>query len=160
MSVSIGTDMYTLSTLQPVAQSLEWETGEEGLSPRAIAFLEQCISHTDTQGLRNLSPETLVKLINDFWKWGETRTGEAALVCTRRVTADDGTHFTLLEIAGPDMPFLVGSVLGACRALNIQTGMVLHPILEHGRASDGSRSDTAEGDRESYIQVYLDLLTR
>ena len=40
MSVSIGTDMYTLSTLQPVAQSLEWETGEEGLSPRAIAFLE------------------------------------------------------------------------------------------------------------------------
>ena len=74
MSVSIGTDMYTLSTLQPVAQSLEWETGEEGLSPRAIAFLEQCISHTDTQGLRNLSPETLVKLINDFWKWGETRT--------------------------------------------------------------------------------------
>lgn len=158
MPASLGTDMYTLSSLQPVAVTYDWENGAGRLSPEAESFLDQCVSHTDTQGLRNLSPETLVKLINEFWKWSKIRAGEPAIVRTRRVAADDGTDVTLLEIAGPDMPFLVGSVLGACRALNIQTGMVLHPILEHGRAGDGSRQGATDGERESYIQVHLDLL--
>ena len=49
----------------------------------------------------------------------------------------------LLEVVGPDRPFLVDSLLGACADLGLDVLTLFHPIVEH------------EGRAHSLIQIHL-----
>ena len=141
------------------ASKLNWSDREVFQSDIVESFLKQALESVDEQHLRGLSTGQFVGLLNEFWNWAGDRKSAEAKVRTRRVSNPAGgeNDFTLLEIVGPDMAFLVSSIVGACRDMNIPAGMVLHPILEHGRGDTGLRVSDPNS-RESYIQIYLDLL--
>ena len=148
----------SLEDLMTAAESLSW-SGASGVGDDLVqSFLQQSHASVDLNHQTSLSGAEVAKLLSEFWDWSNIREGKEPLIRTRRVSSDEGAaDFTLLEIVGEDMPFLVRSVLGACRDLNTQAGMLLHPILEHTRSEAGERQPSAE-KRESYIQVYLELL--
>ena len=146
----------SLNDLKNAASTRGWTAKSETESGWIESFLTQSYASIDPQRLDDLTADDIAGLLHDFWIWSANRTSEAPLIRTRRV--DTGREFSLLEIVGDDMAFLVNSVLGACRDLNIQVGMILHPIMEHGRGPDGERISAKDGERESYIQVYTELL--
>ncbi len=84
--------------------------------------------------------ETLGK---SLWEWFETT--ESASV---RIRPAEGVHndllgHHLLEAVGPDRPFLVDSLLGACSDLGFEVLTLFHPIVETDRG------------RCSLIQIHL-----
>jgi len=85
---------------------------------------------------------------SDVWAWaGQLPAGERAF---RLVPGHDQS--LRLEVVGPDVPFLVDSILGECFAQQAQVRALFHPIiaLDEGAAS--------RGERTSVIQVHLEMM--
>lgn len=102
--------------LMTAAESLSW-SGASGVGDDLVqSFLQQSHASVDLNHQTSLSGAEVAKLLSEFWDWSNIREGKEPLIRTRRVSSDEGAaDFTLLEIVGEDMPFLVRSVLGACR---------------------------------------------
>ena len=78
-----------------------------------------------------------------LWEWFLS-TDEASL--RLRHTKDVDPHWFgqyLLEVVGPDRPFLVDSLLGACADLGLEVLTLFHPIVEHN------------GQAQSLIQIHM-----
>ena len=160
--------MPTISTLEEIklndlletATSTEWGVDDVAADPLVRSFITQCHVSLEDDLVKRAPLAELDKVMASFWKWGETRIGETSLVRTRNITAKNSSlpTFTVLEVVGEDMPFLVGSILGACRESNLHAEMVLHPIIDHSRDEKGHRVQLTGDTRESYIQVFLQLL--
>lgn len=90
----------------------------------------------------------ITALASDFLDWA--RTCETASVRMRPATGDQGRPLgnLLLEVTGPDRPFLVDSLLGACSDLSLDVRTLFHPIL-----------GAEKGSRRSLIQIHLPQLT-
>ncbi|HBJ93545.1 MAG TPA: hypothetical protein DDZ43_11760, partial [Hyphomonadaceae bacterium] len=148
----------SLAELVDQANGLDWGGPTPTSEPLITQFLTQSHSALDGDLLARISPDLLATLLKDFWLWGETREDKTSLVRTRLIDPTDNRDdcFTVLEVIGEDMPFLVGSILGACRDANLHADMVIHPILEHGRDSNGKRVLSPGETRDSYIQIYME----
>lgn len=82
-----------------------------------------------------------------LWDWFLSTKGAAVRL---RHTKDVDPHWFgqyLLEVVGPDRPFLVDSLLGACADLGLEVLTLFHPIVEH------------EGQAHSLIQIHLPNLS-
>ena len=153
-------EIPSLEEMKAAAGTKHWSSDGGMASDLIENFLVQSHSALDTSGIQGVSTDKLVSILNEFWNWGEERPGHDPLIRTRTISKapESDSSFTVLEIIGPDMPFLVGSIVGACRDLKAHVGQVLHPIIEHGRTELGARSTDDGTARESYIIVFLELL--
>ncbi|MEM9054749.1 MAG: NAD-glutamate dehydrogenase domain-containing protein, partial [Pseudomonadota bacterium] len=106
---------------------------------KSAAQLEHGLSFADAD---------ITALASDFLEWA--RTCETASVRLRPGTGDKGRPLgnLLLEVTGPDRPFLVDSLLGACSDLSLEVRALFHPILGVEKES-----------RRSLIQIHLPQLT-
>ncbi len=159
MTEPVDPDLFPLDELISAATAIPWRTsgapGELGAS-----FLKQVQSGIDPREFEGFSVADVAAMAWRFWRWTDIRQGPSAMVRVSQATGANGESLprTLLEIVGPDMAFLVGSVLGACQEMGKSVHAVLHPILEHGRTADGRRDLDDREHRESYIQIHLEPL--
>lgn len=97
---------------------------------------------------RNIIPKGKIEALGEsLWNWFQSTDGVSVrLRSGDSVDADLLGHY-ILEVVGPDRPFLVDSFLGACSDLGIEVLTLFHPIVE---LDDG---------RHSLIQIHLPDLT-
>lgn len=96
------------------------------------------------ESIEILSEVQLAEIANDLWDWSSTIDANDTDV---RFCEKHGSHY--LEVIGPDRPFLVDSLLGACTTQGIEVRALFHPILE-----------IAPDQYRSLIQIHLPALTK
>ncbi len=118
----------------------------------AEAFLRGIHEDAAADELGDLSPADLAALAHDFWLWRGERKSERHEARIRRGIGAGGRQLDrdILEIAGPDMPFLVDSVMGELADEGVSALAMFHPIAP---ALSGK-------GRDSLIQVHLPLLSQ
>ncbi len=121
------------------------------LDPAAEAFLLGFYADASEDELGDLAIEDLAQVAHDFWLWRSERAPQEQAVRIRPGVGAGGRNLgrDILEVAGPDMPFLVDSVMGEIADQMIAPLAMFHPIAP---------SVAGEG-RDSLIQVHMPTLT-
>ncbi|MCR6644582.1 MAG: NAD-glutamate dehydrogenase [Terricaulis sp.] len=117
----------------------------------AEAFLRGMFEDAAADELGDLSSADLAALAHDFWIWRGERAPDEQLTRIRRGIGAGGRALDrdILEIAGPDMPFLVDSVMGELADQGVAALAMFHPV-----------APCAKGEgRDSLIQVHLPRLS-
>ena len=109
------------------------------------AFIAQIQRDLSAEEMPDAPAADLAAAFADLWRFGATLKGDAPLIRLRRWTALDGRDLgrDLLEIAQPDRPFLVDSIMGEIAEAGFPVRAMFHPLVER------------EGRRLSVIQVHL-----
>jgi glutamate dehydrogenase len=117
----------------------------------AEAFLRGLYEDASDDELGDLSVADFAAIAHDFWIWRAERNCDEQCVRIRRGVGVNGNQLDrdILEIAGPDMPFLVDSVMGELADQGITTLAMFHPLAPSARG---------EG-RDSLIQIHLPRLS-
>ncbi|MEO0754883.1 MAG: NAD-glutamate dehydrogenase, partial [Pseudomonadota bacterium] len=118
-------------------------------SPRDQLFF-QFQREAGNEDLRGISDGALNAFAQSLWERVDgAEDGTTEVYCAS--AADRGENLperTLIEIIGPDMPFLVDSVLNTCAAHGLPVIALFHPVV------------TLDDDRHlSAIQVHLPLIS-
>jgi glutamate dehydrogenase len=132
------------------ACSGQWPAFANGAAgPGVEAYLRGIYEDAAEDELGDLSVADLTALAHDFWRWRSERAADQQIIRIRRGAGSDGRMLNrdILEIAGPDMPFLVDSVMGELADQGIAALAMFHPVAPSGAG------------RESLIQVHLPLLS-
>ncbi|MET0181330.1 MAG: NAD-glutamate dehydrogenase [Caulobacterales bacterium] len=120
------------------------------LTPATRAFLAALYADSDTDEFSaTLRPADLVALAHEFWRWA-SEAGEGEQNVRLRPALGEGGRplgCMALEIAGPDMPFLVDSVMGEFADQGIAASAMFHPIVQ------------SESGARSFIQVLIGALS-
>ena len=117
----------------------------------AEIFLRGMFDDASPDELEDLTTDDLAVLAHDFWVWRGER-GPGVQTCRiRRGLGVGGRELErdILEIVGPDMPFLVDSVMGELADQNVSALAMFHPLAP---------APNGEG-RESLIQIHLPRLS-
>ncbi len=122
-----------------------------GLDAAAEAFLRGLYEDASADELGDLTVADLAALAHDFWIWRAERSCEEQCARIRRGVGAGGRQLDrdILEIAGPDMPFLVDSVMGELADQGVAALAMFHPLAP---AANGK-------DRDSLIQIHLPRLS-
>ncbi|MEN9874843.1 MAG: hypothetical protein RL186_1740, partial [Pseudomonadota bacterium] len=144
LAVAIGHESFTQAqsgTLDPFAQD----------------FLTQIAQEATEDDVVGLTDQDLVALAAGFWRWTAQKRAGAQEI---RLIAGKGAggrslDRDVLEICGPDMPFLVDSVMGEIGAQGVEVRAMFHPILNVCRDGDGLRQAMGQPLSESLIQIHL-----
>jgi glutamate dehydrogenase len=117
----------------------------------AEAFLRGLYDDASADELGGLTMADLAALAHDFWTWrAECESGARATRIRRGIGAGGrGLERDILEIVGPDMPFLVDSVMGELADQGVAALAMFHPVAP---SKDGK-------GRDSLIQVHLPRLS-
>ncbi|MGE0740025.1 MAG: NAD-glutamate dehydrogenase [Hyphomonadaceae bacterium] len=117
----------------------------------AEAFLRGMFDDASEDEMVDLSTADLTALAHDFWIWRGERRPDEQLSRIRRGVGAGGRELErdILEVAGPDMPFLVDSVMGEIADQGIASLAMFHPLAP---------SASGQG-RDSLIQVHLPRLS-
>ncbi|MBY0563979.1 MAG: NAD-glutamate dehydrogenase [Hyphomonadaceae bacterium] len=120
------------------------------IEPAAEAFLRGLYEDAAADELGDLSAADLAALAHEFWIWRAERRGDERLTRIRRGVGAGGRELDrdILEVAGPDMPFLVDSIMGELADQEIAALAMFHPV-----------APSTGGGRESLIQVHLPRLS-
>ena len=113
-------------------------------------LLEQILQEAAGEDLTGLSDADIRALAHQLWGWAsKVPAGQQAV---RVEPLADGAKGPLgrsvLEAAGPDMPFLVDSLLNECAAQGHEVKTLFHPVVTLG-----------DGRMISVIQIHTSLLT-
>lgn len=130
----------------------EWPAFANGAAgPGVEAYLRGIYDDAAEDELGDLSVADLTALAHDFWRWRSDRKPDQQILRIRRGVGAGGRTLNrdILEIAGPDMPFLVDSVMGELADQGISALAMFHPVAP---AVGGA-------GRDSLIQVHLPLLS-
>lgn len=109
-------------------------------------FLEQYRSAAYREDVQGLSVDDAAGLALDLWEFNQSGdTAGARQIRTRRTgpLGPDGRRLDLVEIAGPDMAFLVDSAICACQEAKVEILAVMHPVI------------AGKSGRRSAIQIHL-----
>ena len=123
-----------------------------GPTPAARSFLKQIRDHASPDELAELGPAGPA-LVAEFWAWSARKLADDQWVRLRTIGDRD-----LLEIVGPDMPFLIRSVTGEIAERGIEVKALFHPIVMVARDGAGARLNDGPARPESYIQIHLEKL--
>jgi glutamate dehydrogenase len=138
--------------LARAAQPGRWPAFLTGktLKPDAEAFLRGVYEDAGQDEVGELGVDDLIALTHDFWRWRSEADPKTRSVRIRPGTGADGRRLRrdILEIAGPDMPFLVDSLMGELVDQGLSALAMMHPVI--GRAEAGA---------QSYIQIHLPTLS-
>ena len=132
------------------------------LTDAARVFLAQICDEAGNDELAGLSAEDLLAVVHDFWLWGETRESDVQTVRVRALSGADGRPLDrmALEIIGPDMQFLVDSVMAEVSAQGASVRAMFHPIVMIARDKNGQRTQARAADlKESMIHIHLNPLS-
>ena len=116
----------------------------------ASQVLDQFLSEAEREDVSGLTGGDVRALARQLWDWAEqVPAGQQGVrVVTRPEGADGPLTRSILEAAGPDMPFLVDSLLGECAAQGQEVKTLFHPVVT-----------MADGRMVSVIQIHVPLLT-
>jgi glutamate dehydrogenase len=122
-----------------------------GLDPAAETFLRGIYEDASIDELGELSIEDLAALAHDFWRWRSERAPDEQSVRIRMGIGAGGRALDrdILEVAGPDMPFLVDSVMGEVGEQGLSALAMFHPTAAAIRGES----------RDSLIQIHLPKLS-
>ncbi|MBI1251178.1 MAG: NAD-glutamate dehydrogenase [Alphaproteobacteria bacterium] len=117
------------------------------LGTAAQRFLMGMYEDATADELTGLSTDDLIALSHEFWLWRGEAGGDEQKVRIRAGVGAGGRPIgrDILEIYGPDMPFLVDSVMGEISDQGVSPLALFHPIVH----------DPARAGAESMIQVHL-----
>ena len=103
----------------------------------AETFLRGIYEDASPDELIDLSFKDLAALAHDFWRWRGERAPDQQIMRIRRGVGADKQLLDrdILEIAGPDMPFLVDSIMGEVAANGIATLALFHPLAPASRGA-------------------------
>jgi glutamate dehydrogenase len=160
---------YQFNTILAAGEALTWTLGgAKGLTPDITSLLRQMHGDASREELGEITEADLTALTHHLWVGAAMRAPEQQLV---RVSAAIGANSEplgrdVLEVVGPDMAFLVGSVLAAVQSRKIAILAMFHPLLDVMRDEQGARPATATQSgaptgrlqRESLIQVHIEPL--
>lgn len=107
------------------------------------SLLEQMRAEAKAESVETLNDAQIETLCTELWEWSKTLGDGTSGIRIRQY--GDG-H--LLEVVGPDRPFLVDSLLSACTLQGFDVRTLFHPLLNQ-----------SGGKRLSLIQIHLPLLT-
>ncbi len=121
------------------------------LDAAAEAFLRGLYEDASDDELGDLCVNDFAAIAHDFWIWRSERDSDEQSIRIRRGVGKGGRQLDrdILEIAGPDMPFLVDSVMGELADEGISALAMFHPLAP---------SKSGKG-RDSLIQVHLPRLS-
>jgi glutamate dehydrogenase len=119
-------------------------TGPEG------QVLDQILQEAAGEDLTGLTEADIRALAKRLWDWAATvPAGQQAVRITPHADGAKGPlGRSLLEAAGPDMPFLVDSLLNECAAQGHEVKSLFHPVVT-----------MADGRRISVIQIHTSRIT-
>ncbi len=139
---------------------------EGRLSIEAVSFLKQMHEDALADDLEGISATDMIALAHDFWGFGgkrapdqqlvRLRPGLGALEAGNEQQGGRPLGRDVVEIIGPDMPFLVDSLMGEMTEQGLNVRAMFHPIVHVLRDSGGARADTGRDVQESYIQIHLE----
>ena len=117
----------------------------------AEAFLRGLYEDASVDELGDLSLADLAALAHDFWMWRAERASDEQLTRIRRGVGAGGRQLErdILEIVGPDMPFLVDSVMGELADQGVAALAMFHPVAPSVKGKG----------RDSLIQIHLPRLS-
>jgi glutamate dehydrogenase len=117
----------------------------------AEAFLRGLYEDASDDELGDLSVADFAALAHDFWIWRAQRAPEEQQSRIRRGVGVGGVQLDrdVIEIAGPDMPFLVDSVMGELADQGVSPLAMFHPLAP----------TTSGKGRDSLIQVHVPRLS-
>lgn len=113
--------------------------------------LDQFLQEAAGEDLAGLSEADIRKLAAGAWNWAScVEAGRQDVRVILRPEGEGGAALSrsILEAAGPDMPFLVDSLLGECAAQGQEVKTLFHPVVT-----------LDDGRMLSLIQIHLPLLT-
>jgi glutamate dehydrogenase len=139
----------TLDELLKIAQRGDFPAFQDRdqLTQAAQSFLRQIHEDADPEDLHDVAPDDLVALAHDLWRFSADRQSpsERAVRVRRANGAANRSIRDLLEVVGPDLHFLVASIMGELRARGVNTLALFHPILTD-----------ANGAKTSLIQIHME----
>ncbi|MEZ5966415.1 MAG: NAD-glutamate dehydrogenase [Planctomycetota bacterium] len=154
------TPAFSYSDLVSRAESGLWPgfLREGRLTQEARSFLQQM--HDDAVGddLEGVSTDDMVGLAHSMWTWSAQRSGHERVQRLLPGVGHGGHPLgrDIVDIVGPDSPFLVDSVMGEIAEQGIGVRAMFHPIVRVQRDASGARGTNGTELDESYIQVHLD----
>ncbi|MEZ5955312.1 MAG: NAD-glutamate dehydrogenase [Hyphomonas sp.] len=112
--------------------------------------LTQVQHESGNEDLSGLTPADVSALAESLWTWASgIAAGQQAVRVIADATGPSGAlGRSLLEATGPDMPFLVDSLLGECAEQGHEVRTLFHPVVR-----------LHEGRMVSVIQIHLPRLT-
>jgi glutamate dehydrogenase len=133
------------------ARSGRWPGFAASGDPAVESYLRGLYEDATEDELGGLSVEDFLALAHEFWNWRSGRAPDQRLARIRRGVGADGRELArdILEVAGPDIPFLVDSVMGELADQGVAAFAMFHPLVP---AAGG-------GARESLIQVHMPRLS-
>ncbi len=113
-------------------------------------LLEQILQEAAGEDTSGLSDADLRFLAKQLWSWAaEVPAGKQSVRVLPRASGSAGPlSRAVLEATGPDMPFLVDSLLNECAAQGHEVKSLFHPVMA-----------LADGRMISVIQIHMSLLT-
>lgn len=123
----------------------------------ASAFLTQIAQDATEDDVEGLTVEDLAALADGFWRWTSQKRADSQEMRLIEGKGAGGRSLgrDILEICGPDMPFLVDSVMGEIGAQSVEVRALFHPIIQVPRDGDGARSHGHIALAESLIQIHM-----
>ncbi|MGE0827806.1 MAG: hypothetical protein AB7O04_00445 [Hyphomonadaceae bacterium] len=120
------------------------------LSSEAAGFLRGFYEDASDDELGDIGVDDLIELAHAFWLWRAERVDDDQAARVRPGQGADGRRLKrdILEIAGPDMPFLVDSIMSELSEEGVAALAMFHPIV---------RSEARKA--ESLIQIHLPVLS-
>ncbi|PIW31534.1 MAG: NAD-glutamate dehydrogenase [Rhodobacterales bacterium CG15_BIG_FIL_POST_REV_8_21_14_020_59_13] len=151
---------YTSASFNKAARKVWQKRFGEDPDTAAQAFLDQVLGDALAEDLEGIKASQLAEQAAEFWDWAKGR-GEGKIHVRTRSSDTDGTSSIkrdIVEVAGPDRPFLVDSVMGEIGAQGLDVLAMFHPIVPVSRNDKGEIC--ADGDTlpESLIQVHVEPL--
>ena len=112
--------------------------------------LEQFLQEARGEDLTGLTEADIKALARNLWSWAaEVPPGQQNVRVVAHANGAKGSlGRAVLEATGPDMPFLVDSLLGECAAQGHEVKALFHPVVT-----------LADGRMISVIQIHTSLLT-
>ena len=157
MSVDATDRRIAIEDLINAAQQFGSFKNGEQLEPAAEAFITQIAQDATEDDVQGLTPQDLAALADSFWRWTSQKRADAQEIRLIEGKGSDGRPLDrhILEICGPDMPFLVDSVMGEIGAQGVEVRAMFHPIIQVSRDGDGARGYHGISLSESMIQVHM-----
>ena len=157
MSVNATDRRIAIDDLLTAARPYPGFRNGDHFEATAEAFLTQIAQDATEDDVQDLTANDLAALANGFWHWTSQKRAGAQEIRLIEGKGADGRALgrDILEICGPDMPFLVDSVMGEIGAQGVEVRAMFHPILEVSRDGDGARAPGGIPLSESLIQIHM-----
>ncbi|WP_421789683.1 NAD-glutamate dehydrogenase [Hyphobacterium sp.] len=151
---------YTSGTFTKAANKV-WEA-RFGARPddAAQTFLKEILGDALAEDLEGISAERLAEQAAEFWAWASGIKSGDVSVRTRSSESGDAKSIDrdIIEVVGPDRPFLVDSVMGEIGAQGLDVLAMFHPIVALEQPGEPVLTEMGGRWPVSLIQVHVEAL--